>query len=61
MQSTDATCGQRAKLLSRDNLDENAHCFARIVPEVLTIASSELLPALGREGWHATGEHGDEG
>src|SRR5262245_46345827 len=38
----------------------SAHCLARIVPGVLTIASPELLPALGREGWHATGEHGDE-
>ncbi len=27
----------------------------------MTIASPELLPALGREGWHATGEYGDEG
>jgi len=38
-----------------------AHCLARNVSELLTVASPELLPALGREGWHAAGEHGDEG
>jgi DNA-binding response OmpR family regulator len=34
-----------------------SHCLARNVSELLTVASPELLPALGREGWHATGEH----
>jgi hypothetical protein len=40
---------------SQRQLDSQAHCFARIVPEVLTIASPELLSALGREGWACDG------
>jgi hypothetical protein len=46
--------------LERDNQRENAYCLVRIVREVLTVASLELLPARGREEWHATGKHGDE-
>jgi hypothetical protein len=33
----------RSVVVPRDNQGERSHCFARIVPEVLTIASPELL------------------